>query len=123
MRHILVVEDEPAVRDLLTRILRRSGYTTFSASNGDEALTHAQQHHPALILMDLILPVLDGWTATERLKADPRTADIPVLALTARLSASDEARAHAAGCASLITKPFNIHTFLEHIAKQIGSPD
>ena len=105
MVRVLVVEDNPDVCDILIRTLRRAGHMVQSASNGIDAVILAYEHRPDIILMDLVMPLMDGLAATRRLKADPQTAQIPVLALTGR-GLADEARARAAGCDGFITKPF-----------------
>jgi len=119
---VLVVEDDPAVCDVLTRMLRRAGHTVRSASNGADAVILAQEQRPDIILMDLVLPMIDGLLATRRLKADARTAYIPVLALTAR-GLADEARARAAGCDGFITKPCAMEHLLAQVAAFAGRGD
>lgn len=102
---VLLVEDYSDARLMYTEYLRYSGFEVIEAANGIEALRHALESMPDIILMDLSLPVMDGWEATRRLKADPRTAKIPVVALTghALAGASDEAK--RAGCDAFVTKP------------------
>jgi CheY-like chemotaxis protein len=121
MGRILIVEDDPMLRDMLARILRRAGYATLSAANGAEGLAYARQLQPDLVLMDLVLPLLNGWEATRQLKASPCTAKIPVLVLSACLSEDDKARAIAAGCDGWISKPFRIQAFLEQVACAAGA--
>lgn len=123
MSRVLVVEDDPDVRDVLTRILGRAGYAAMTATNGADAIIVARQQQPDLILMDLMLPMLGGLEATRRLKADPRTAQIPVLALTGRLLADAEAQARSAGCAGLILKPCPAKRLLAHVATFMGRSD
>ncbi len=115
MVRVLIVEDDPDVCDVFTRMLQRAGHTVRSASNGADAVMLAQELRPDIILMDLVLPMIDGLVATRRLKADARTAYIPVLALTAR-GLVDEARARAAGCDGFITKPFGREDLLAQVA-------
>jgi len=103
-------------------MLRRAGHTVRSASNGADAVILAQEQRPDLILMDLVLPMIDGLLATRRLKADARTAHIPVLALTAR-GLADEARARAAGCDGFITKPCAMEHLLAQVAAFAGRGD
>ena len=119
---VLVVEDNPDVCDVLIRTLRRAGHTVGSANNGADAVVLAQEQRPDIILMDLVLPMIDGLVATRRLKADARTAHIPVLALTAR-GLADEARARAAGCDGFITKPFGREDLLAQVAAFAGRGD
>ena len=104
MTRILLVEDHEMNRDMLRRRLERAGYEVDLAEDGEEALARAA-HFPALILMDLSLPHMDGWEATRRLKADAATARIPVIALTAHVMAGDRERALDAGCDEFETKP------------------
>jgi len=101
---ILLVEDNEMNRDMLRRRLERIGYEVDEVGDGAEALVRAASG-PALILMDMSLPGMDGWEATRRLKTDPATASIPVIALTAHVMAGDRERAIAAGCDEFETKP------------------
>src|SRR5438093_6570952 len=98
MPKILLVEDNEMNRDMLSRRLERRGYQVVIAVDGEQGLSLAQSEHPDLILMDMSLPVLDGWEATRQLKASPETKSIPIIALTAHAMASDEQRAKAVGC-------------------------
>ncbi len=115
MAHILVVEDTHDNREVAELILRDAGYTVVSAVDGDSGIKTAARARPDLILMDLSLPWVDGWEATRRLKANPATRDIPVVAFTAHVLESDAQRAREAGCAALIAKPFDIDAFLHQI--------
>jgi CheY-like chemotaxis protein len=119
---VLVVEDDPDVCDVFTRILQRAGHTVRSASNGADAVILAQEQRPDIILMDLVLPKMDGLMATRRLKADARTAHIPVLVLTGR-GLADEAPARAAGCDGFIIKPFGREDLLAQVAAFAGRGD
>jgi len=105
MATILLVEDHEDNRDMLTRRLERKGYRVIAAVDGAEGVAMAGQHRPDLILMDLSLPIMDGWEATRRIKADPNTKDIPVVALTAHAMAGDREKALGAGCDEYETKP------------------
>lgn len=105
MPTILIVEDNELNRDMLTRRLERRGYEMFTAANGAEGLDVARRALPNLILMDMSLPVMDGWEATKRLKSASETADIPILALTAHAMSGDRERALEAGCDEYDTKP------------------
>ncbi len=102
-------------RDMLSRRLERKGYTVVCAVDGAEGLARAAADAPDLILMDMSLPVLDGWSATRRLKADPALRQIPVVALTAHAMAADEAQARAAGCDDFDTKPVELPRLLGKI--------
>jgi CheY-like chemotaxis protein len=105
---ILLVEDNEMNRDMLTRRLQRRGYEVVIAVDGAQGLAMAQSESPALILMDISLPVLDGWEATRRLKMAPETKSIPVIALTAHAMSGDRERCIEAGCDDFDTKPVEI---------------
>ncbi len=105
---ILLVEDNEMNRDMLSRRLVRRGYIVVMAVDGAEGIRLAREQAPDLILMDLSLPVVDGWEATRRIKADPTTRAIPVIALTAHAMAGDRDRSIAAGCDDYDTKPVDL---------------
>ena len=113
MPKVLLVEDNEMNRDMLSRRLTRNGYDVVIAVNGQEGVDMATSEKPDLILMDMSLPVLDGWEATRKLKADPTTAAIPVIALTAHAMESDREKAMAAGCDDFDTKPIELPRLLE----------
>jgi CheY-like chemotaxis protein len=113
MPKILLVEDNEMNRDMLSRRLLRNGFDVIMAVNGQEGVELAASQTPDLILMDMSLPVLDGWDATRQLKANPATAGIPVIALTAHAMESDRERALAAGCDDFDTKPIELPRLLE----------
>jgi CheY-like chemotaxis protein len=115
MPRILVVEDNEMNRDMLTRRLARSGFEALIAVDGEEGVELAKRDLPDLILMDMSLPVIDGWEATRRIKADPDTRAIPVIALTAHAMAGDRERALEAGCDDYGTKPVEFPALLEKI--------
>lgn len=115
MKKLLVVEDNEMNRDMLTRRLERKGYATIVAMDGEEGVTLAQSESPDLILMDMSLPVLDGWEATRRLKAAPETRDIPIIALTAHAMAGDREKALEAGCDEYDKKPVDFTGLLAKI--------
>ena len=112
MARLLLVEDNEANRDMLCRRLRRRGHEVLLAADGQQGLDLALAARPALILLDLSLPVLDGWEATRRLKADPATRHIPVIALTAHAMSSDRDKALEAGCDEYDTKPIELPRLL-----------
>ena len=112
---ILLVEDNEMNRDMLSRRLVRNGYEIVIAVDGQEGVDKALSEKPNLILMDMSLPVIDGWEATRRVKADPATRDIPVIALTAHAMAQDKEKAMAAGCDDFDTKPVDIQRLLGKI--------
>jgi two-component system, cell cycle response regulator DivK len=120
MATILLVEDNEMNRDMLSRRLKREGFEIALAQDGARAVAMALHEHPDLILMDMSLPVLDGWEATRRLKGDPATRAIPVIALTAHAMAADREKALAAGCDDYDTKPIELPRLLEKIAKLLG---
>ncbi len=113
MVKVLLVEDNEMNRDMLSRRLIASGFDVILAADGQQGVAAAAAHLPDLILMDLGLPILDGWEATRRLKADPATAAIPVIALTANAMAGDRERAVLAGCDDYDTKPVRMPRLLE----------
>lgn len=115
MTHIVLVEDNEMNRDMLTRRLARRGYTVVCAHDGLEAITVVQREQPEIVLMDMGLPVLDGWEATRRLKADAATAHIPIIALTAHALSTDREAALAAGCDDYETKPIDLERLVERI--------
>ena len=105
MTKLLLVEDNEMNRDMLSRRLQKRGYEVLLAVDGEEGVAKAQSEAPALILMDMSLPGIDGWEATRRIKADAQSKDIPVIALTAHALVSDRESALAAGCDDFDTKP------------------
>lgn len=116
MIKILLVEDNEMNRDMLSRRLVRKGFEVDIAVDGQIAIEKAHSNEPDIILMDLSLPVIDGWEATRRIKANPDTQQIPVMALTAHATAEDEKKARDAGCNDYETKPINFNRLLEKIA-------
>src|SRR5947207_8723532 len=115
MAKILVVEDNEMNRDMLSRRLQRRGYEVVLAVDGRQGVDLAQVAAPDLVLMDMSLPVLDGWEATRQIKAAPETAGIPVIALTAHAMGGDREKAMAAGCDDYDTKPVELPRLLEKI--------
>ena len=102
---VLLVDDYPDAREMYCEYLEFSGFEVVEAANGLEALQRAGEESPDIILIDLSLPIMDGWEATRRLKADPRTADIPVVALTGHALSGISEGARKAGCDAFVTKP------------------
>ena len=115
MAKILLVEDNEMNRDMLSRRLERKGYQVVMALDGEQAVALARSEAPALILMDMSLPVLDGWEATRRLKAAPETKTIPVIALTAHAMSGDREKSLEAGCDDYDTKPIEFPRLVEKI--------
>ncbi|MBX3356901.1 MAG: response regulator [Phycisphaeraceae bacterium] len=122
MPRLLIVEDNEANRDMLSRRLTRRGYEVIMAADGQQGVDTASSARPDLILMDLSLPVLDGWEATRRLKANPATAAIPVIALTAHALETDRTRAMEAGCNDYDTKPVDLERLVAKIEALLGRP-
>lgn len=115
MPRILLVEDNDMNRDMLSRRLVRRGFEVLLAVDGEQALQMASAHRPDLVLMDMSLPVIDGWEATRRLKADPALRNTPVIALTAHAMEGDRDRAMRAGCDDFDTKPVDLERLLGKI--------
>jgi two-component system, cell cycle response regulator DivK len=126
MSKILLVEDNEMNRDMLSRRLQRKGYEVFMAVDGAQGVAMAIAENPDLILMDMSLPVMDGWTATRQIKANPQTKTIPVIALTAHAMSGDREKALEAGCDDYDTKPIELPRLLEKIelflAQKINAP-
>ena len=121
MPKILLVEDNEMNRDMLSRRLQRKDFEVEIAVDGQAGVNMASSHSPDLILMDLSLPVMDGWEAIRVLKADPGTAAIPIIALTAHAMAGDEAKARDAGCDDYDTKPVNFARLLGKISDLLSN--
>ena len=115
MPKILLVEDNEMNRDMLSRRLQRRGYEVVIAVDGQDGVTKAQAEAPALILMDMSLPVLDGWEASRQLKAAAATGRIPIIALTAHAMSGDREKALAVGCDDFDTKPIELDRLLAKI--------
>ena len=115
MAKILLVEDNEMNRDMLSRRLQKKGYEVVMAVDGEQGVAMAEAQAPALVLMDMSLPGLDGWEATRRLKAAAATRAIPVIALTAHAMAGDREKALAAGCDDFDTKPIELERLLAKI--------
>ena len=115
MAKILIVEDQEMIRDILTRRLKKRGYDLVVAVDGAEGIEMAKTEAPDLILMDMSLPVVDGWEATRKLKAAEATRSIPVVALTAHAMTTDREQAVQAGCDAYETKPIDLPRLLEVI--------
>jgi two-component system cell cycle response regulator DivK len=113
MPKILLVEDNEMNRDMLSRRLERRSFSVIIAVDGQQGVELAQSEMPDLILMDMSLPILDGWTATQTIKNNKATASIPVIALTAHAMSGDRQKALAAGCDDYDTKPVELTRLLE----------
>lgn len=120
MKKILLVEDNDANREMMKRRLNRLGYEVIEAVDGQEAINKAQSDKPAVILMDMSLPVIDGWEATTRLKADDATRTIPIIGLTAHAMIEDRQKALQAGCDDYATKPVKFDELIATIERLIA---
>ena len=120
MAKILLVEDNEMNRDMLSRRLQRRGHEVLVAGDGADGVAKARAEIPGLILMDMSLPVLDGWEATRQIKADPATSGIPVIALTAHAMSEDRERAISAGCDDYDTKPVEFPRLIGKIDALLG---
>lgn len=120
MPKILLVEDNEMNRDMLSRRLTRKGYSVLLAVDGRQAVEMTRAERPDIVLMDMSLPVLDGWDATREIKAASETAAIPVIALTAHAMVSDRERCLSAGCDDFDTKPVELSRLLEKIEQQLA---
>ena len=121
MPRLLYVEDNEMNRDMLSRRLQRRGFEVLIAEDGEQGVTLAAAEKPDLILMDMSLPVLDGWEATRRIKAAPDTRRIPIIGLTAHAMATDRDRCLEAGCDDYDTKPVELGRLLEKIERLLGT--
>ena len=120
MARILLVEDNDLNRDMLSRRLQRKGHEVLMAADGMQGLLMAESETPDLVLLDMSLPVIDGWEAARRLKASSATAHVPIIALTAHAMSGDRERAIAAGCDDYDTKPVDFPQLLAKIDKLVG---
>src|SRR5262249_43923583 len=119
-KRILVVEDQADNRRILRDLLTSAGYEIIEAENGQEALDVVARERPNLILMDIQLPVLDGYEATRRIKADPELRAIPIIVITSYALSGDESKARAAGCDAYVTKPFSPRAVLAKIREYVS---
>ena len=119
-KHSLVVEDQPDGRQIIRDMLAGTDYEITEAENGEEALAAIAKQRPDLILMDIQLPIMDGYTATSQIKADPALRSIPIIAVTSYALAVEEKKARAAGCDDYVTKPFSPRQLLAKIRQYIA---
>lgn len=112
---LLLVEDNAMNRDMLSRRLQRAGFDTLLAQDGAQALEQIAAQRPGLVLLDMNLPIVDGWSVCRRVRANPQLRDIPIIALTAHAMAEDRDRALAAGCDDYATKPIDFPALLDKI--------
>lgn len=120
MSIILLIEDNEMNRDMLSRRLERKGFKVIVAVDGQQGIDAARQDQPDLIIMDMSLPVLDGWEATRQLKADPNTQHIPIIGLSAHAMAGDREKAMDAGCDDYDTKPVELPRLLVKVSQMLG---
>lgn len=121
MKTILLVEDHKEIWDFLSRRLKRRGYEVVVAEDGQQGLDKARAEKPALILLDMNLPVMDGWTVAQQLKGDEATRGTPIIALTAHAMAGDRDKALAAGCDDYHAKPIDFSQLLTQIESALGA--
>ena len=119
-KRILVVEDQEDNRRILRDMLGNAGYELIEAESGEEALTAVEAQRPDLILMDIQLPVMDGYEAARRIKSNPEMQAVPIIAMTAYALAGDEAKALAAGCNGYVTKPFSPRALLAKVREYLA---
>ena len=117
---ILVVEDQEDNRRILRDLLGNAGYELVEVESGEEAVTAVGAHRPDLILMDIQLPVMDGYEAARRIKSDPDMKAVPIIAVTSYALAGDEAKARAAGCNAYVSKPFSPRALLAKVREFLG---
>jgi two-component system, cell cycle response regulator DivK len=118
-KKILVVEDTEDNRQILRDLLGMAGYEMVEAHDGAEGVAKAAEHKPDLILMDIQMPVMDGYEATRRIKADPALKSIPIIAVTSYALSGDDDRAYEAGCVAYVTKPFSPRQLLAKIREHL----
>ena len=124
MSKILIVEDNEMNRDMLSRRLKKKGYEVAIAVDGQQGVDMASTENPDLILLDMSLPVMDGWEAAKRLKGDPATQQVPIIALTAHAMAGDREKSLEAGCDDYDTKPVDLKSLLGKMERLLnGAPD
>jgi two-component system cell cycle response regulator DivK len=119
-KRILVVEDHEDNRQILRDLLTNAGYDLVEAEDGQEALVAAAKHRPDLILMDIQLPILDGYEVTRRLKSDPTLKAIPIIVITSYAMSGDDGQAYAAGCNGYFAKPIHLEALLAAIHEYLG---
>lgn len=120
---VLLVEDDVDTRNIYSTILRHHGYEVLETENGREALELASVEGPDLILLDISLPEVDGWTVASRLRSRSETADVPLVAVTAHALPDDQERAHELGCDSYLTKPLRPQRVLEEVQRFLSGED
>jgi len=122
-KRILVVEDQEDNRRILRDLLTNAGYQLLEASDGEQGIAAAQAHRPGLILMDIQMPILDGYEATRRIKANPEMSTIPIIVVTSYALSGDEDKARAAGCDAYIAKPYSPRQLLAKVNEYLRTSD
>lgn len=121
-RRILVVDDDPDNRGLIRFILKKAGYEVLEAYNGTKGIEIAHKEVPDMILLDLAMPEMDGWEVARRLKTDPETEQIKIIALTVRTLAEDRRQAIEAGVDGYLTKPISVNSFIDDVDRLLDEP-
>lgn len=121
MAIVLLVEDNELNRDMLSRRLEKRGYTILMACDGSEGVEMANSQQPDIILMDMSLPIIDGWEATQKIKSNPRTGHIPIIALTAHAMSGDREKALEAGCNEYETKPIDLQRLTDKMTDLLNA--
>jgi two-component system OmpR family response regulator len=121
-KKILVVDDDRSLTDLLKMVLEDAGYAVTLAGNGRDAIVSAAQDPPDLVVLDIVMPEMDGWETSDHLLSHERTASIPIIFLSARVAAEDQLRGWYRGCFDYLTKPFDIQELLEKIDQALAAP-
>jgi CheY-like chemotaxis protein len=119
---VLLVEDDETIRQMMVRRLTIRGFSVVDVGSGEDAIVAAQRELPAVVVMDLRLPGICGWDAASAIRADPRCASTPIVALTAHLSDDDRTRAHAVGCQSFFSKPVDFEALVKRLRELAGAP-
>ncbi len=117
---ILIAEDEPDMRELIGTVLQEEGFETILATDGEDAIRKAHEHHPDLIILDIMMPRMDGYETCEAIKADPTTKDIPVVFLSAKAQDSDIEKGKTYDVEEYLTKPFDPDTLIEVVERVLG---
>jgi DNA-binding response OmpR family regulator len=121
-KKVLVVDDDRSLTELLQMVLEDAGYQVTLAENGREAIVSAAKDPPDLIVLDVVMPEMDGWATSDHLLSHERTAKIPIIFLSARVQAEDQLRGWYRGCFDYLTKPFDIQELLEKVSQALAEP-
>ena len=121
-KKVLVVDDDRSLTELLQMVLEDAGYAVALAENGREAIVSAAKDPPDLVVLDVVMPEMDGWATSDHLLSHERTARIPIIFLSARVAAADQLRGWYRGCFDYLTKPFDIQELLEKVSQALAAP-